>query len=445
MVMCLQFVKFTQLPTDLISYTASFCEPKTQNQLRATNSKIRAVVDLTRDVLTMTLPWNHLTGSTPISKLITLLKKFPNLSHLTVPRISSGNSAIFQPLISFLQDCYPTKLKGLSLVEVSDRSEEQTLTQDLFKAFAHGQLTSLKILCDPHRSLITNGLINDLLLEKCRNLTSFVFQSSSEPRLSCYSMHFSKCPKLKKIHLLGVQGLSQKTVEELSLCKNLTELTLSHLWGETGSLEKLLTSPHGLKLKHLDLQWVDCLFTDESLTLATRQLKELEVFSRCAVDHQVSDQGLIQVALNCRKLRTLKFNFKNVTDEGLETFASHAPQLEKLSAVQMACVSDKGIHALARRCKNLKALELHGLHHLNVDSLLTLARNCTSLAYLTLSYCTSTKGMDLKGLRQFVTLCKNLKYLSLSKCVGISDGDVKSLREEFPFLESISHRTFHEI
>ena len=439
-----QFVKFAQLPTDLISYTASFCEPKTQNQLRTTNKRIQSAVDLIRQVWSLPLPMeqrrchkNHI-GTVPPLTLVKLLKRFPNITQLILPRFSTYHADIILPLMTLLQDSYPPKLKAISLHELNFRSEDPKLTADFFKSFLHSQIRSLEVSYDSDQSSISDKTINGLL-EKTSQLTSFVFKGCQF--LAKVNIHFSKCHKLEKIQLYGMQKITQITIDQIRTCKNLTELTLCCSEEET-KLSDLLSSRHGLKLKRLTLTRTSSLSTDESLDLATRQLPDLEVLCRSGRQTTVSDEGFGQLAKNCRKLTTLMFNFKNMTDQGLSQFALYAPQLEKVCFSRMSDVTFEGVFALTQNCKKLKALRFLHFNHLNPEVLKILGQ-CKNLVYLDFFLC-NAKRISLQVLEEFVTACKPLKHLKLAACFGVMYDDVKTLQEKFPFLED-NVETFHTI
>lgn len=431
---------FTDLPKPLISAIASFCDSNTQSQLSITCKKVKSATDEARSVLAVTIPWSHWLSNThtPSSLLVNFLTRFSNITTLALTEgyqtFTKSEIDIINRLVLFLQTNYPKKLAHVKLRELELKSE--FMQQAFLSSFGHSQTLSLEIANQSNGSVITDQMINSAL-EKSPNLISFTFigfQLSSDIKLK---IQFSKCQKIEKVRLEKIPVITNETINDLLQCRNLTELSITNSYRGITELEQFLCTNHGLKLRVLDLEDTRCLTNDKTLDLATKHLINLEFFSRKSFDpneNKISDQGLFQLANNCKKLNTLVFNFENITDQGLLNFALNASQLKKLSTFQMTHITHQGMCDFAQHCKQLKALELIHFYHLTPAVLLALAKNCETLQFLRISFCKS-QGVTLEDLMTFVSTCKSLKYLGISDCTGISNAVIKILNKENPHIQ----------
>lgn len=324
-------------------------------------------------------------------------------------------------MIQSLQSNYPKSLRHVQISEIDRQcflggnKDPIQLNQKLFNALCHSQTLSLKIT-NFDKSVITSQMINDML-EKCENLTSFFFNGflSTNP----LEIDLSKCLHLKKIKLIGIiNKISAEVIQSLKHCRNLTELSIDDISINPRVINEFLCSDHGLNLEVLNLESEYFLNDDETLDLATRKLKNLRFFDRVKLFSfgcNVTNHGLVQLAINCNKLNTLIFDFQNITDEGLKDFTKNAPNLTTLSIYGMNNLTEKGIKALSKSCRNLENLQLIGYEMKITPGILkTLAKNCKRLRILDMRYVkfVDTTAEDLK---QFTVDCKSLNILSIAE------------------------------
>lgn len=440
----LEFFKI--LPIDNTASIISFCDSKSQNQLSVTNKKIKAIVDNLKETLTVTIPWFH-NRDGYLSILVNLLKRFPNIKRLSyVGEFTEHHGDIFRPLILFLQQQYPKNLIEWKS-SLCTHPKASLLSKDFLDALNHTQTLSLEVSKHYNVSVITDLMINSIL-EKSKNLTSFTFSSFQFSTDADIEFHLSKCPNLEKVKLCSVPQISNKTIQQLGLCRNLKELSIDDTCKGARELEQFLCTDHGLKLKVLNLQNTLCLLEDHALNLATKHLPDLEFFSRKFLyAHQsgISNRGLLQLTNNCKKLNTLVFNFKNITDEGISHFAQNTPRLRKLSICEMHKITQAGLQSLTYYCINLEALELVHFSDLTLAALSSLATNCKHLRFLSLSNCCFKETTE-QDLKKFIDHCKALQYIEILNCDGISNTAIKNLNHEiFPRVRKPPYRFFYSI
>lgn len=270
--------------------------------------------------------------------LVDLLKRFPNIRKISfsssyIDSFSQYNEHVLRAFILFLKNSFPRNLCSLELTEITHKGcvyeeeykdELKRLNEDFFDAFKHSQILNLKINSAPFYTVIENHILTTLL-QKCNNLKSFFFyaceyNSDSDEEIEIPLPH---CQKLEKLKLYGLKNIGKKIISHVSRCRNITELSIDRGVSGLHKLERFLCSDHGLKLTVLDLDKTECLASDASLNLATKNLTNLKFFARRSYgtgQNQISDKGLVQLAKNCQNLNTLIFNFEHISDEGLASF-----------------------------------------------------------------------------------------------------------------------------
>ena len=216
----------------------------------------------------------------------------------------------------------------------------------------------LKLSTPPSQRKWTDRKLS-LILQKFKNLTSFTLNGGYDKTYSTSNIgiEFSKCKKLEKVQLLEMSTISTHTLEYLSKCKNLTELSITSTSNSTIRLANFLCTNHGLNLKVLDLTGTECNLGSGNIGLATKHLTNLEVLSITHIG-PLSNEALVQLANNCKKLIKLAVGFLWINDDGLRDFAKSAPNLRKLCAIHMRKITHVGLQALAQHCPNLEALHL---------------------------------------------------------------------------------------
>lgn len=440
----------TEIPPEILLNILKFCESKTSLQVSKTCKKIKDLVDVFREKLFIRVPlkemkiWGNENPTSNPHILSQLLKRFSNVKHLyfavSANSLNVYNKDVINPLIQFLKEHYPPQLSMLGLGEIESRrintnDTARALNKEFFEAFGHPQLRCLTISPCLNGSILNSEHLRSIL-SKSSNLTSFIFRG--QEMVDVLEIPLSLCQKLERIQL--IKNLNHKTIEHLKQCTNLTDISIDDAYN-VKRFEDFLFSEHKLNLTSLDLGDTSCLLTDEALNRATSKLTNLQFFCNTS-ENQLSDQGLLQLAKNCKQLKTLHFSFQEISNQGLKDFAQQATQLQKLSMVQLYHINETGLAALAQNCINLKALELVHCNHVNSIALETFTKHCTNLQLLKISNC---GGANLQELTSFLTSCVFFKYFYIYSFNGVKQKDINELYKKFSYLKKCDDEEFNKI
>lgn len=253
-----------------------------------------------------------------------------------------------------------------------------------------------------------------------------------------------------KLHLIQGNASNPLTLQDLtSLFSALVQpqtlsLTARPVWISRNipqDLHLILSRINASQLRVLDLIGACCFQNDRAISQGIKLLTNLEVFSNPVC--KISDIGLIQLAIHCKKLTVLVLNFFKITDQGLEKFSQRSLNLRKLCVIQPKSITHHGLCALAGNCTNLEALHFKGFFALNASVLTTLANSCLGFRYLS-AYDDPKKSssLTLADVEAFLAIVSSsFEYLGLD----LGDKDKHILFKEFPHIQRPNTETFYKI
>eukprot|EP00899_Mesostigma_viride_P011754 jgi/Mesvir1/2057/Mv02317-RA.1 len=189
-------------------------------------------------------------------------------------------------------------------------------------------------------------------------------------------------------------------------------------------LDELATRYPGLV--YLNLAGCDDV-TDEGLmavAVACRGLQALDV-SGCDID----DGSVLAVAQSCRALKRLAVaHCEWVTDASLVALSQHSPQLEELD-VEHTCVTNNGLATLAQACSRL--VRLRAPYGATDASILQVVEHCPRLEQLSVPYCHSVTDACM---RRIVARCPRFQRLDARGCYKVTDEGITVLAGGCPGL-----------
>ncbi|XP_062182603.1 transport inhibitor response 1-like protein Os11g0515500 [Phragmites australis] len=203
-----------------------------------------------------------------------------------------------------------------------------------------------------------------------------------------------------------------------SVCKNLTCLNLSYA-PSIQSADFINVIRKCTKLRFL---WVLDHIGDEGLKAVASscmELQELRVFpvnSGVEARTAVTEEGLVVISSGCRKLNSVLYFCRRMTNAALITIAKNCPQfasfrlciLEPRSADAVTGQPlDEGFGAIVQSCKGLKRLSMSGL--LTDSVFLYIGMYAEKLEMLSVAFAGDTDD----GMMYVLNGCKNLKKLEI--------------------------------
>ncbi|KAL6890278.1 hypothetical protein ACP4OV_009041 [Aristida adscensionis] len=228
-----------------------------------------------------------------------------------------------------------------------------------------------------------------------------------------------KCSSLKS--LSGFWDASGSFLREIySVCHNLTSLNLSYA--------PLIPSADLINTIHqcpkLRILWVLDNIGDEGLRVVASscmELQELRVFP-ANIDVQVqpgtavTEEGLVAISSGCRKINSVLYFCKRMTNAALITIAKNSPQFTsfRLCIIQPKSADavtgqplDEGFGAIVQSCKGLRRLSMSGL--LTDSVFLYIGMYAEKLEMLSVAFAGDTDN----GMIYVLNGCKNLKKLEI--------------------------------
>ncbi|TMW60547.1 hypothetical protein Poli38472_000589 [Pythium oligandrum] len=279
---------------------------------------------------------------------------------------------------------------------VVHRSIKKNHVQELFSR-ANGQL---------RRVVLSDTIVSDSAVECLNEQTELqVVRAHRLTRKHAYDL-FRACTTLKVLEVLDCQSLSIQTwpkngarLESASfnVCPVLQSSGISSLVRHSGSeLKKLILkaapsvdssffpvlAQRATELEELTLTYSTSIrFQDLRALLqgVWETLSRLDL-SVCRGIHSFPDSNELP------KLQVLILDKTLITDEGLESIARSAPNLEYLSLQNCRKMADQGIVALANGCSNLQLLDLKGTRVTDIG-VQALEDQCSHLRLLRLDSC----------------------------------------------------------
>ncbi|KAJ3317484.1 hypothetical protein HDU76_001161 [Blyttiomyces sp. JEL0837] len=206
--------------------------------------------------------------------------------------------------------------------------------------------------------------------------------------------------------------LDDEVAYMVSLCPNISELSLSNCWKLT---DRAVSSVgHGLaNLKSLDISF-------------------------CG---QISGIGLFDHNLSELESLTLKHS-RLFSDANLENVLCRAPRLKKLRLKRCTKITDNGVFAIVRYCRQIAFLDLSDCDRISDKCLKWIASGCTQLTSLQLSFCTRITNT---GLYDLALGQQAFEFLDFSHCEQITDAGIIFFSNSLRCLRRLSLRRCNKI
>ncbi|KAJ8453212.1 hypothetical protein Cgig2_008096 [Carnegiea gigantea] len=182
---------------------------------------------------------------------------------------------------------------------------------------------------------------------------------------------FSSCKELKSLSGFW-DAVPAYLPAVYPICSKLTSLNLSYASLQSSDLSKLIG-----QCPNLQRLWVlDCIEDSGLETLATscKDLEELRVFPSdpfgAEANVSLTERGLISVSEGCRKLNSVLYFCRQMTNAALNTIARNCPQMIRFRLCILEPHTpdyltlqplDNGFGAIVEHCKELRRLSLSGL------------------------------------------------------------------------------------
>ena len=274
---------------------------------------------------------------------------------------------------------------------------------------------------------------------------------------------------LESLSVRGCHGLTDAAVSpalesqlpslislDLSLCRQLTDSTLSRVVSVAPNLEALdvggcsditdngiLLIACGLKrLRSLCLR--GCRLVSDvgiahlsgagSIAASAAAAATLErlILHDC---QKITDTALGHIGAGLRALRTLDISFcVGVSDDGLRCIA-RLPLLHELHASACDGLTDVGIAYLAAASR-LTILDVAFCMHVTDRALLLLIRSSANMPHLRHLYLSACAITD-EGIEHITNVSGELRSLGIGQCLGITDSGLAMVADRLKFIEYI--------
>lgn len=274
---------------------------------------------------------------------------------------------------------------------------------------------------------------------------------------------------LESLSLRGCHGLTDAAISpalntqlqalislDISLCRQLTDSTLSRVVSVASNLETLdvggcsditdngiLLIACGLKrLRSLCLRGCR-LVSDVGLahlagagsiaaSAAAAATLERLILHDC---QKITDTALGHIGAGLRALRTLDISFcTSVSDDGLRCVA-RLPVLQELRARACDGLTDVGIAYLATASR-LTILDIAFCMHVTDRALLLLIRSSATLPHLRHLYLSACAITD-EGIDHVTNVFSELQSLGIGQCLGVTDSGLAMIAARLKFIEYI--------
>lgn len=323
-------------------------------------------------------------------------------------------------------------------------------------------LPNLTLCFDRASKLRTEDLS---LLSACSNLQTLSLSDldrvsniglvdALKPNTTLQELTINYCPRISEAGLIQV----------LRVCKTIKKLR----WDTSGaftdkSVINIAANCPDLRILHTE----SGIINEEAMKILAKGCTKLETIYIFQFGYQNTDEGLVEIAKNCTKLKRLELQFDGLfTDKVLTTLGNCCKELQVLRFTELTLdrgmlITDVGLQALAEGCTNLQSLSLTQCKSLLTHrSITSIVMHCTRLAQLSLQspyigntaliaigrYCSSMTSLTMnnaqitdQGLANYAKLLHSkITMVSFNQCDRITDIGIAALARFTPYLHSIS-------
>eukprot|EP00899_Mesostigma_viride_P027446 jgi/Mesvir1/7887/Mv11820-RA.1 len=267
----------------------------------------------------------------------------------------------------------------------------------------------------------------------------------------------SRYQGLTDLNVASCRGVKDAGIIAIArACPGLTALDVSDCYVRDRAIIAVAESCRGLvRLAVTDCDWV----SDASFEALAAHCHDLEALDANNTD--VTDHGVIEVALHCPRLRRLLLS-EGVSDDGIASVAQNCPRLEHLGIPHCDDMTDDALMMIAAGCPRLTQLDAirsgigdeglillaeacAGLRHLDVSwtdvtdaGVCAVAGHCPRLDYLDVSQC---EGVTDAGIKSLASKCAGLRSLAVARCHAVTDAGIRAVAESCPGLRALTMRS----
>ncbi|KAJ3424676.1 f-box/lrr-repeat protein [Anaeramoeba flamelloides] len=306
-----------------------------------------------------------------------------------------------QILFQFGQAC--NKLKTLNLNDHSELNESCLI-------ILISELTELETLyldgCE-----VTDNLIK-IISETCPKLETLSIQDA-DISVNSLSYLFESCECLTNLNLNYVDGINDDLFTFL-IEQNKNDRAISVL-----QLTANCVSDYGVKyfienscwtnqIRELDLE--NCLYlSDHTLAFLSQYSPQIQVLSVSCCP--ITDQGLVFVANNCKKLISLNINdCEKITSKSLDLICSQLIYLKGLS-VRNTQMEDSSLQLLSQSNPYITMLALPDCKKITDKGLVYLSNGCKMLQWVD---CQNCSQITTKAIQTLSLACDDLQMFNIS-------------------------------
>uniref|UniRef100_A0A0N4ZII4 RRM domain-containing protein n=1 Tax=Parastrongyloides trichosuri TaxID=131310 RepID=A0A0N4ZII4_PARTI len=338
-------------------------------------------------------------------------KKFTNEKPLTINYLKN-----------FLQRC------GINLRKLDLTSVPNTLDEKTFIIIGNycKKLESLDI------SGIRGTVKNFVFLGECLSLKHIAYRNMNDIDEKCFWYLIKGfADTLISVDFSGCKYLTGRCF--ISLTDSLKELYLDGCYLiESKTIEDICMQAHGLKILKIN----GCFkITDECLSLVSRTLLDLEIFSLNGNGYKNLISSSICCLTNLENLVDLSFDYNSlINDTFIEALCKSGNKLKKLSLAYSGddnSISSNGL-VMIKELKELTYLDLSGLTAVDSNSLSEIIKNCQQISYYYLRNC---PNLDDDALECFVNVSDEITKIDVSACLAISNKSIQALLKNFTYDE----------
>ncbi|XP_044001435.1 uncharacterized protein LOC122847686 [Aphidius gifuensis] len=364
---------------------------------------------------------------------------------------------------------YTKKHKTINLFEIiNSLPEEINEIHILHKYWSRDKpevLFTLKRFKNLKKLTLQSFCVNELILQEIAKATTLVHL---DIEIYCKHIEFPLFDKLVNLEYIqiSIERKYRKTKDSTKVvdtifckCKNLKHLDIPNdfydlaeislaKWKNLKNLEYLTLScdevlpdladtivKYCKNLKHL---FINPLYRDIEGNVVKKltkleNLESLKMFNRC-----LSEEAIIAISNNCKKLKRLELDDCTVVSTGIDSDDFYSCVLNELSKLQYlehlslnnaGCIEDDTISDIANNCKNLKYLDICGINGDIAETALVALTKLENLEIL---------RVDIRNISDsFIISLKGLKEFFCSGCCNLTDTGILQFIKNNPDLEEI--------
>lgn len=251
-----------------------------------------------------------------------------------------------------------------------------------------------------------------------------------------------KCPSNVILKILGYLGYKELVHSVSLVCKSWHEMAFEpDLWCEIDLRNYVINDIVLSKLPQL------CSFikyillpdatnddlTDDGLIALALGCPKLRTFYAPRSGSKFSDKPFVAFAEHCPHLKMYVLDCLDITDRTMNSIARNLHELEHLSVSQSDNITNEGVAEVIKRCRNLKILNVNQNKQITEECLVTIPQSSCSLTRLEMLMC----SVDHNGVAVIGEL-RNLQLINLSQCVDLTSEDLIPILQGCQNLMSIS-------